>query len=95
MFMYLHVSCDKEGRTRAQLKNDGELRTLGSSCSRATYAPVAVFRIDSFTGLDAVGTDDLLGELQRRFSATALMARVAGHLTNGELLDMVRRRMDM
>jgi hypothetical protein len=93
-FMYLHLHAGKDGTVHAEVRNDGtlEFSTLGTESSQLTRAPLAVFRIGEFTGLDCISTRDLEREVTRRIGPRGLVKRLALLLSTRELVDMLAER---
>lgn len=92
--MYLVLDI-KNGKLVASIKNDGRFapRSLGTGSSQLTHSPVAVFRIEGFDGIQCVSDDELIWELQRRFSTTGLIEKMEAHLTNEELMAIMAERL--
>lgn len=96
-FMYLHIRADGDGKVVAEVRTTGELRTLGSSNTRigvGTTLPIMVARIDEFVGLENIDTDDLFAELFSRLSTKEMMDRIRFQLSDGEVLELLRQRLD-
>jgi len=94
-FMYLQIRTDKEGKLHAVVTNDGNLRSLGTANSRVAgwNAPVGAFQIDSFDGLDAIQTEDLITEVYKRYSTKELLRSAQIRMTGQEILDLLRERL--
>lgn len=93
-FMYLMLKNTENG-IAVTVVNDGVVpSSLGSANSRWSVGrPFAIYAIDSFDGLEAISTKDLLVEIQQRLSPQELRNRLKWEITTEELLEMLRERL--
>jgi hypothetical protein len=89
-FQYLHIHA-KADKLTATVTDHGP--SLGGPNSRNSSSPVAVFQIESFSGLENISDDDLIQEILTRFTVAQLMHRLDWKLSNGTLLEMIRERL--
>jgi hypothetical protein len=87
-FMYLDLRVNKEGKIRARVRPNGELkaRSIGTANARMTDSPFAVFQIEEFEGLEVISDQDLLDELLSRHGHEGLCRILALRLSPQELL---------
>lgn len=95
-FMYLHLHASASGKVHALLQNQGVLKvtSLGGPNSQLSNQPFAVFRIESFDGLENLSDNELVNELLRRFTTKELLQRLQIHLTSKELLELLVNRLE-
>lgn len=96
-FMYLHLRYVESGTVfgsgvRASVETTGDLKSLGTSTSRWSDQPFAVFAIEGFDGLDNISTDDLLARLLERMGAAELQQRLKWKFTTDELIELLRSK---
>jgi hypothetical protein len=95
-FMYLHLSTSASGGIHALVQNQGVLKvtSLGGPNSQLSNQPFAVFRIESFDGLEHLSDNELVDEILRRFTTKELLQKLQIHLTSKELLELLVNRLD-
>jgi hypothetical protein len=79
----------------AKIESEGELpkrHSLGTSSSRMTHAPVAVFQLAGFEGLENIDTDELWTEIFSRCTTKELIHKLGQRMTADELVRELRSR---
>ena len=93
-FMYVILYKTRDGIS-AKVSTDGSLqRSVGSENSQLTHGPFAVFQVHEFTGLENVDTEDLVATLRQRMTVEKLIDHFGYDISNDQLIDMLKRRMD-
>lgn len=93
-FMYLHLTVDQStGGVDAEIRNEGQINSLGGPHSRSMAIPFAVFQVQNFTGIDCISDSEIMAEIMRRFTTRELFQKLRLKFTNGELLEMMAGRL--
>ena len=100
-FMYLHLTWAGKRQSApgtlgegvyAKVTNDGAIKTIGTENSR-WGSPFAVFQLNGFEGLDAIGTEFLWAALEGRDQWKDLKNKVINELSNEELSQILAERL--
>jgi hypothetical protein len=93
MFTYLDLYVTSDGKVSAKISSESKVRSVGTSSSRWSLGPFATFALDGFSGIDAIGTDELVEELLTRMTAQQLTDYLIYEFSFDELIEMLKKRM--